>query len=308
MDGIRSNRDGNRRLENGRMVYYKQTANQDFWESIWSKGITPNYYKPFQAGNLFDFEKIFKRHLPKAGMILEAGCGTAQLVVALNSNNYNCMGFDYAINAMRKARQMVRSLRLVAGDLTTIGISNDAFDAIISIGVVEHRHAGPEVFLYEMSRVLKPGGLLMISVPYFNPLRAWRARHDAYQDDVSGLDFYQYAFSREEFCSILESTGYEIETTYSYAHQNTLTQELHWLGKIPGFIKKLLLRVSKHMPYVNSELGHMLMVVARNQLALLIEQEKEIFEYYENWSSSNRFGSICHRGRAIHICRSFYLP
>ena len=173
------------------------------------------------------------------------------------------MGFDYAINAMRKARQIVGPLQLVAGDLTSIGVSNDVFDAIISIGVVEHRHAGPEVFLYEMRRILKPGGVLMISVPYFNPLRKWRAKHGAYQDNVNGLDFYQYAFSREEFCRILESTGYEIETTYSYAHQNTLTQELHWLNKMPGFIKKFILRISKHVPYVNSQFGHMLMVVAR---------------------------------------------
>ena len=146
---------------------------------------------------------------------------------------------------------------------TSIGVSNDVFDAIISIGVVEHRHAGPEVFLYEMRRILKPGGILMISVPYFNPLRKWRAKHGAYQDNVNGLDFYQYAFSREEFCRILESTGYEIETTYSYAHQNTLTQELHWLNKMPGFIKKFILRISKHVPYVKSQFGHMLMVVAR---------------------------------------------
>lgn len=263
---INSNRDDNRRVENGRIVYYQLTANQGFWEDIWARDVTPDYYKPFQAGKLYDFEKMFKRHLPKVGMILEAGCGTAQLVVALNSKNYNCMGFDYAINAMRKARQIVGPLRLVAGDLTTIGVSNDAFDAIISIGVVEHRHVGPEVFLYEMHRILKPGGLLMISVPYINPLRAWRARHGAYQDNVNGLDFYQYVFSRREFCSILESTGYEIETTYSYAHQNTLTQELHWLNKMPGFIKKLILRVSKHVPYVNSELGHMLMVVARKPM------------------------------------------
>ncbi len=263
MDIKKSNRDSNRRIENGRMIYYQQTASQGFWEDIWSRNVPPDYYKSFQAGKLYDFEKMFKRHLPKDGVILEAGCGTAQLVVALNSNNYNCMGFDYAINAMRKARQIVGPLQLVAGDLTSIGVSNDVFDAIISIGVVEHRHAGPEVFLYEMRRILKPGGVLMISVPYFNPLRKWRAKHGAYQDNVNGLDFYQYAFSREEFCRILESTGYEIETTYSYAHQNTLTQELHWLNKMPGFIKKFILRISKHVPYVNSQFGHMLMVVAR---------------------------------------------
>ena len=258
-----SNRDDNRRLENGRLVYYKQTANQDFWESIWARDITSDYYRPFQAGSLFDFEKMFKRHLPKDKKILEAGCGTSQLVVALLSNGYKCMGLDYAINALRRARQIVGPLPLVAGDLTTICASDDTFGAIISIGVVEHRISGPEVFLQELLRVLSPGGVLMISVPYFNSLRQWRAYRGAYQDDVSGLDFYQYAFSRDEFCGILKSAGFLIETTYSYSTKNTLVQELHWLNTLPGFLKKFILRISKHIPYVNSELGHMLMVVAQ---------------------------------------------
>lgn len=266
MDIINSNRDDNRRIENGRMVYYQLTANQDFWEDIWARDITPDYYKPFQSGHLFTFEKMFSRHLPKHGKILEAGCGTSQLVVALNVRGYNCIGIDFAAQTLRKAQHLIGPLKLISGDLTAIGVSSDSFDAIISIGVVEHRREGPDLFLKEKYRILKSGGVLLISVPYFNPLRRWRADWGAYQDDVSGLDFYQYAFSREEFCSILKSTGYEIETTYSYAHQNTLTQELHWLNKMPGFIKKFILRVSKHVPYVNSELGHMLMVVARKPI------------------------------------------
>ena len=263
MTDNKPNRDGHRHIENGRLVYYQQTANQDFWENIWSRDITPDYYRPFQAGSLFDFEKMFKRHLPKDKKILEAGCGTAQLVVALRSNGYNCMGLDYAINALRRARQIVGPLPLVAGDLMAICVSDSSFDAVISIGVVEHHISGPEVFLQELLRVLKPGGLLMISVPYFNPLRQWRAKHGAYQVDFSGLDFYQYAFPREEFCRILKSVGYKLETTYSYAHKDTLVQEVHWLNELPGFLKKFILRVSKYVPYVNSEIGHMLMVVAR---------------------------------------------
>ncbi len=265
MDGIKLNSDSNRRLENGRLVYYQQTASRDFWESIWSRGVTSDYYKPFQAGSLFDFEKMFKRHLPKDRKILEAGCGTAQLVVALQSNGYNCMGLDYATNALCHARQIVGPLPLVAGDLTAICVSDDTFGAIISIGVVEHNISGPEVFLQELLRVLSPDGVLMISVPYFNPLRQWRARRGAFRQDVGGLDFYQYAFPREEFCRILESVGFKIETTYSYAHQNTLTQELGWLNRLPKTLKKFILRLSKHVPYVNSKLGHMLMVVARKK-------------------------------------------
>ncbi len=267
MNDQRLNHDGNRRIENGRLVYFHKTADQGYWENLWEQEFDPASYEPFRAGKLYNFDRPFKRHLPKDGLILEAGCGPAQLVVALDANGYNCIGLDYAIHAMRKARQIVGSLRLVSGDLTALGISNDAFDAIISIGVVEHRRSGPEVFLYEMRRILKPDGLLMISVPYFNPLRQWRASRGAYQDDVSGLDFYQYAFTRREFCKILEDVGYEIETTYSYSYQHSLSQELRWLKTVHPVLRGFVLRFSKYIPYVNSELGHMLMVVVRKKIS-----------------------------------------
>lgn len=259
------NRDGGRRVENNRLVYYHKTADQGYWEDIWREHITPDYYKPFMEGKLYTFEKMFRRHLPKTGKILEAGCGTAQLVVALNTIGYDCLGLDYAAQTLGKVQRVAGPLRLISGDLTALGISDHAFDAIISIGVVEHRQAGPDPFLNEMSRILKPDGVMLISVPYFNDLRRWRSRHGAYQDGVSGLSFYQYAFTKTEFCSIIESSGYHVEATYSYAHQNTLSQELHWLKRIPAFLNKFILRVSKYTPYVNSQLGHMLMVVGRKK-------------------------------------------
>jgi len=258
-----TNRDGNRRIESSRLVYYHKTPSKEYWEKLWEGQMLPGFYEPFRAGKLFNFKRIFIRHLPKRGMILEAGCGSAHLVLALNVNGYDCLGLDFAVQTLRYAQHAVGPLPLISGDLTAIGISDEVFDAIISIGVVEHRRAGPEPFLVEMHRVLKPLGTLLISVPYFNPLRQLRARRGAYQDDVRGLDFYQYAFTRDEFCRLLMDAGFEIETTYTYSHQHALTQELRWLKKIPESLKNLILRISKYVPYINSQAGHMVMVVAR---------------------------------------------
>lgn len=258
-------RTSSRRVEDDRLVYYHRTANQGYWEDVWQKELNANYYKPFQAGRLFNFERMFKRHLPKDGLILEAGCGTAKLVIALQALGYRCLGLDYAIQALHKAQEMVGSMQLVSGDLNALRVSDDAFDALISIGVVEHRRAGPEPFLSEMRRILKPGGLLLISVPHFHTFRQWRAKRGAYQDDISGMDFYQYAFTRDEFCRILRNAGYEIEAVYSYSHKYGLSQELRWLKVFPPFLPRVLLKFSDFIPYIKKELGHMLMVVARKR-------------------------------------------
>jgi SAM-dependent methyltransferase len=185
--------------------------------------------------------------------------------VALNAKGYHCFGTDFATNTLKKAQEMAGPMDLFSSDLTAVSVMDESFDAIISIGVVEHRQEGPEPFLNEKQRIMRPGGVLLISVPYFNPLRQWRAEKGAYQGDVSGYEFYQYAYSREEFLGFLKNAGFEIEAVYSYSHQNTLTQELKWLNQIPGFLNKMILRISKYLPYVNSELGHMLMVVARKK-------------------------------------------
>ena len=260
------NHDGNRHVEEDRLVYYQKAATPEYWEDLWFKSVNAQMYEPYKTGKLFEFSKFFLTHLPYTGLILEAGCGSAQFVTALNARGYNCIGLDYAFNAIHRANQLVGPLRLICGDITALGLANASFSAIISIGVVEHRQSGPEPFLKEMHRILQPGGVMLISVPYFNPLRRWRAKHGAYQDDVSELEFYQYAFTQKEFTSFLERSGFQVERTYSYAHQNTLRQELHWLKRIPAYFQKIIFRISKHVPYVNSELGHMLMVVARKKI------------------------------------------
>ena len=62
MNDPKINRDVKRRVEKGRLVYYYEIADQGFWEDLWAKELTPDYYKPFLAGRLNGFEKIIKRH------------------------------------------------------------------------------------------------------------------------------------------------------------------------------------------------------------------------------------------------------
>jgi len=45
---------------------------------------------------------------------------------------------------------------------------NDYFDAVVSYGVFEHFEDGAEKALHEHLRVLKPGGNLVITLPYHN--------------------------------------------------------------------------------------------------------------------------------------------
>jgi SAM-dependent methyltransferase len=258
------NRDGNRRVENGRLIYYNKNFDEHDWESLWKTTMTPNYYAPYQKGFLWLFEKVFTQHLPTDGLILEAGCGTSQWLIALRARGYQCLGVDYAVPTLLRTNQLC-PVPVLGGDLLQLGLASESVSAIISLGVVEHRQAGPEIYFQELSRVLKPGGKLLISVPYFHPLRRWRAAHGAYQDDVTGLGFYQQAFTREDFGQIVSNQGFEIIDWVSYEHHMGLRQELSWLKKIGNFPSRVLYKISDYIPYLRQNFGHMLMLVGRKK-------------------------------------------
>ena len=50
-------------------------------------------------------------------------------------------------------------------------------DAVLSLGVVEHDEAGPQEGLRELRRILKPGGILVLAVPFNNWFRRLVVNH-----------------------------------------------------------------------------------------------------------------------------------
>ncbi|MCX6082560.1 MAG: class I SAM-dependent methyltransferase [Chloroflexi bacterium] len=254
--------DGNRRVEDGRLVYFSKKTDPAFWDSQWQGLLNKETFAPYLRGFLSYFEIPFTRHLKKTDIILEAGCGTGQWVIALRKRGYNCIGTDYATQTLGFSKQLY-DMPYFSGDITTLGMASESCDAVISLGVVEHRQEGPEPFISDMLRVLKPGGLLLISVPYFNDLRVWRANHGAYQDSISGLDFYQQAFTKNDISNILTKNGLKILEYYPYEHRKCLRQEIKLVTFFGPFLSKVFQKLSDYIPYVNSQLGHMLLVVAQ---------------------------------------------
>ena len=253
-----------RRVSDGRLLYFNRRADPDYWDQVWREERRPAFFEPYLAGFLGDFGPIFERHLPETGTVLEAGCGRAQWVVALRARGLRCIGVDYARMALGATRAVLPEVPLVAGDLTRLGIRTGSCAAEISLGVVEHRREGPEPFLAEMHRILTPAGRLLISVPYFNPLRQWRSRRGAYEDDVTQLEFYQYAYSAAEFEQHLVRGGFRVLAHYSYDHRKCLREEVSFVRRLPTLMQRVLLRLADQVPYIRRELGHMQMYVAEN--------------------------------------------
>lgn len=254
-------------VENGRLVYFRRKADDAFWDGVWDRELNESTYRAAMAGKLSFLKRPVLKWLPREGKILEAGCGLGQFVVALRARGYDAEGVDFAASTIARVQRLVPHVPLRAGDVTRLDVPDGHYHGYISLGVIEHRRAGPQPFLTEAYRVLAPGGVALISVPHFHALRRAKARWGWYgePDDVAdGLEFYQYAFGRDELEQFVTQAGFRVEAALSYDGFKGIKDEvqgsrpvLRAMQKIPlfGWVFKRWLQ--------HCALGHMLMLVCR---------------------------------------------
>jgi SAM-dependent methyltransferase len=109
-----------------------------------------------------------RRWLPNdARRVLDVGCstgyGTAGVAVARPSSRV--VGIESDPNHLAEAWARFPWLTILDGDATALPIADDSADAVLLLDVVEHI-AEPERALAEAHRVLRPGGVLILSVPH----------------------------------------------------------------------------------------------------------------------------------------------
>ena len=106
----------------------------------------------------------------KRGRVLEVGCGRGLLLEAFRRRGWDVQGTELTEKAARYAQQ-VAGVPVEIGQLDEIGFPDSHFDAITMWHVLEHVH-DPRVVLAEVSRILKPGGVLLVGVPNFSGFEA----------------------------------------------------------------------------------------------------------------------------------------
>jgi SAM-dependent methyltransferase len=98
--------------------------------------------------------------------VLDAGCGTGALLDRLAERpDVELFGLDFSGQALAYTHQRGHT-RLVQGDLTRLPFPDGTFDVITALDVVEHIEED-ERALREVNRVLRPEGVLLMSVPAF---------------------------------------------------------------------------------------------------------------------------------------------
>lgn len=190
------------------IAYHSVAAREEFWTEHWGNHSVGELLAIARTSPLTDL--IVSGLPPAPSVVLEAGCGPGQYVVLLRERGWQALGADWSVEALAECRK-VAPVPLAGMDLTALAIRDGAVSAYVSLGVVEHDVRGPDAILAEARRVLAPGGVLIVSVPYVNGVRrlsAFWIRRRQQSLVERGAAFYQYAFSRRELMHALRRHGF----------------------------------------------------------------------------------------------------
>jgi 2-polyprenyl-3-methyl-5-hydroxy-6-metoxy-1,4-benzoquinol methylase len=137
--------------------------------------LNPNWSNTqFNAPLSARYQAILKRLPPSIDTVLDAGCGDGYLLFQIHRRNPMTIlhGLDSDQTAIRLATQQLTehsvNAILKAEDIYQLSYPDAMFDAVIFTDVIEHLEK-PHRALSEISRVLKVGGILLLSTPQRQP-------------------------------------------------------------------------------------------------------------------------------------------
>ena len=181
--------------------------------------------------SVFDRWLWLRRNLAPGPLdTLDAGCGTGAFTMyaARVGNRAVGLSFDRESIPVSRGRAAVLGLRdieFVEGDLRRLDevseLRGRQFDQIILTEVIEHIIDDRSV-VAGLSRMLKPGGRMLITVPYkhYRPL---------FGDSISAVEdggHVRWGYTHEELRDILAESGLEVareDTISGYVSQRIMT-------------------------------------------------------------------------------------
>lgn len=135
-------------------------------------GLFEARYEQYERDPYFDsftysrrkLEQVLTRYLaglPDGARLLDVGCGTGQLLRRLG-DRFRYAGCDPAEEMVRRARGRNPGVEFAVATAEALPYDDASFDAVLCIEVMRYL-ADPEPALRELTRVLRPGGLALVT-------------------------------------------------------------------------------------------------------------------------------------------------
>lgn len=244
---------------------HETTFVEDYWTRVWEKEGGPK--GAIDRIPIQEEYRLMRPYLDVGAKIFDGGCGLGDWVLALGKEGFDVTGVDLSRRTIDQLKDRFPEERFICGDIRASGFADNSFDVYFSWGVFEHFEAGPQDCLREAMRVLRPGGMLFISVPLDNLRLAIRSVMTSSQQTDSALRFYQYRFSRTELARELVIAGFEVLSLHPIHKRQGVLRSLHHEFGLPYhwlLTKGLAFLLAPFIP--GWMIAHMVLAVARKRV------------------------------------------
>lgn len=141
--------------------------------------------------------------------VLEAGCGEGYGAALLASGARRVVAVDYDAATVAHVRVRYPAVEVLEGNLAALPVADASVDVVVNFQVIEHLWDQPQ-FITECLRVLRPGGLLLMSTPNritFTP-----------GSDTPVNPFHTRELNAAELAELLTGGGFELRTMSGVFH------------------------------------------------------------------------------------------
>lgn len=181
------------------------------------------------------------------GSLLDIGCNRGMYMEEYPGGA--AVGVDISLNLLKYAVQRgvnrQFSTYCILGDAEEISfIKSSTFDNILCSELLEHVY-NPEIVIHGIARILKRGGMVLITVPYYSGKRpAWTGIGILESYNIQGVrdnKYYHTAFKPEEIANMAQDAGLDI------IEKGSFEREIRYAAKIPVLFYFILEGVNKSL-------------------------------------------------------------
>lgn len=138
-------------------------------------------YIDLRSNSHLSTAKTVCRHLAPGAKILDFGCGPCDKTAVLQAMGFECSAYDDLQDAWHAKSEMQSKILAFAENVginftlarpgADLPYSKEYFDMVILNDVLEHLHDSPRELLNKLLEFVKPGGLLLVTVPNAGNIR-----------------------------------------------------------------------------------------------------------------------------------------
>src|SRR5256885_3188649 len=176
-----------------------------YWWNTAGRGTLKTLESIYRRIALRDHVSFITKAANRNGLdLLDVGCGSGTLLGLLKQRGFRTMGVDFSAEAAQVA-ESENGVRVVVGSLARAQFPDRSFDMVTLFHVMEHV-SNPREVLSEVSRILKPGGIVIIQVPNID---SWQFK--AFGAKWYGLDIPRHVidYSQAAMRRLLKDCGFE---------------------------------------------------------------------------------------------------